>query len=227
MSKTVTLCGVVHRNTSGVAARTYLHARVQPIFDEQLLPKITNDSVIIIEGHNRSANFTDSHYGELLQHLGEKAFQSVRPQRIVGCDPRWKSKRTKANFFVAADSVLKATREKLRFEITPRSFEGLVVCVKEGKVPYSLTSPFTRDETQAIRELRKACFAFDALCVRRIRDNSDSDRFVLAGIAHCLRLHVQYGWELENLLPEEWNTEYPDFFADVYNMYAACYLWVH
>ncbi len=225
MSKSVTLCGVLHRTTIGAA--TYLHHRVQPIFNEQLLPRITNDSVVIIEGHNNSADSTDPRYGELLLHLGEKAFHSVRPRRIVGCDPRWKSNRTIATFFAAADTVTKATQEKLRFETTPRSFGELVACVREGKAPYSLTSPFTIDETRAIRELRKACFAFDALCVRRIRNNSDSDRFVLAGLSHCLQLHVQYGWDLESLLPEAWNTEYPDFFGEAYSMYSVCYLWVH
>lgn len=225
----ILLCGVQHPSKGGsiitdTSPRSLLNDESQTYFDLKILPRINNESVLILEGCYGTRYPDDKTYDARLCVISENLLQKHIYPDLIGCDDRFGNDINDALRWNSHFKTAMATRGTVVcFDELPHDYSQLMEFIRTERNSSRTIRPLSSQEKQSLKVTKRGDKEFEDNCVRKVRQNSRRDCFVIAGLLHCLHLHVLHGWDLEVCFQASGNAKFP--IEKIYAMYYTSYCW--
>lgn len=195
-----------------------LSGAMYPLIQEQVVPLLTADSVLVVEGGKKRGRMTSDHpdYNVIYSQLGPISYSGLRPT-IHSDDPMYLPKqRTLIHYTQDCDDYSNAVLKILQFNNPPNTWEELVSRIKNNCHDAKLTGGLSKRWQAFAKETHEEFVLRDATFTEQINGYLQEDKtvFFFGGVLHCLSLHTQHDWPV---------IRYPCTPANIRAFYAAWY----
>lgn len=222
MNHEIVLCGIQHKTNESNSGgnQGILDDCSREYFDLNIASEIDSDSILLLEGMSSTIRPGTRDYDWLLACTGSVLASSMARPLIVGFDQRTKKFQQNLRHSRVAQLV---TRLKVRFLDVPQTYEEVLELIRAGGGAYKVISPLSLEESKSVKIMQRNNVEFDKCCIRALHQYPDRKRFVVAGLGHCLRIHLEKGWRLEITVPKI--LESKEHALALYEVYFYMYLW--
>jgi hypothetical protein len=187
---------------------------------EKVLPHLTQDSVIIVEGGvKRGEMKRDDHgYDIIYRQLGPDIYRSGIYPLLYSDDPMYhmQSKREVLKQWKNSDADYEKISEVLFLRNQPNTWEELIEKIQMKKHDAELRRELKKPLKARLRTTKEEFDARDKAFAEQIQKYEKQDRtvFFFGGILHCVQLAAHYSWTV---------TRYECSPEVIRNLYVAWY----
>lgn len=222
----ITLVGVTHRVGRTMAESKLMGDTSEKLFAETIVPRITDRSILFSEGAFRANIRPDQReYEDQLRGISASLASSGKRPVLGFSDPR-SLLGPKGIQEMVSDTLLVLdffTGAVRYLDKPPKTLAAAVefVVAARDSVKFELRREPSQQVRTAMRRLAGYNEKFDELHIRKLEASSKEFEhgYLVAGLAHCLSIHLKTGWDLE-VLDNEQNSDPRDVVRGYYNVYV-------
>lgn len=169
-----------------------------PLIQDQVVPLLTADCVLVVEGGNGRGKLTPDNpdYNAIFSQLGPICCQRLRPL-IHADDPMHQQQnRDVPRHVKQLDIYNDLTIKLLRFGSLPNTWEEMVETIRAREHDVKMTGALSKQWQAFGVALREEFLERDNAFIGQIQMYADENKPVLffGGVLHCLSLTALYGW---------------------------------
>ncbi len=175
-----------------------LSPRMYPLIQNQVLPLLTAESVLVVEGGKGRGKLTSDSpgYDIIYSQLGPICRSGLRP--LIHSDDAmyWSKRKEISEYLQESDNYSRAVLKFLHFQSRPDSWEELIRVIKEGRHDIKITGALSKCWQVFARELENEFTLRDDTFAEQIRLYLQEGKpvFFFGGVVHCICLTARYGW---------------------------------
>ncbi len=209
--ETVHLVAVQHDDLGNL-----LSYAMYPLIQNQVIPLLTADSVLVVEGGKGRGKLTNDNpaYNTIYSQLGPICYTGLRPV-IHSDDPMYQQKdRDVPAYIKQSDDYTKEIIRLLDFRHKPSTWEELIETIRLGRHDVKMNGALSKKWKAFAADLKKEFLQRDDAYINQVNGyfSEGNDVFFFGGVLHCISLNVRCSWPV---------IRYPCTSENIFSFYQA------